>query len=273
MTRARDLLVTPLPENKTTGPWMGALNADWMLPTGDKLILPDETEIPTASREFDASEAAATIAPGKYKPYWFEPRIAASDKLPAMVSPSSMDAVVGCKTVGSLNTGIQLEIKESPEMNQVGLALHQLITAEIINPDHKDALLAAKQILEAYGVAENIDTKAAVTYAQHFINYVNTTFRPKRILTEYPVTQVLDTGQLVKGWVDVLIETGHGWVIIDHKFTTLPENELDKEALKYSGQIQAYKNAVEAATSKKVASTWIHFPNCAAMLQIEGNQR
>ena len=36
LTRARDLLVLPLPEKKPAGQWMGTLGADWMLPTGDE---------------------------------------------------------------------------------------------------------------------------------------------------------------------------------------------------------------------------------------------
>ena len=85
-----------------------------------------------------------------------------------------------------------------------------LIAAEIINPAREDAILTAKQILESNEVAENIDSKAAVTYAQHFMTYINKTFQPIRILTEYPVTQVLDNNQMVRGWIDVLVETGEG---------------------------------------------------------------
>jgi ATP-dependent helicase/nuclease subunit A len=267
LTRARDLLVIPLPDKKTTGPWMGTLQADWMLPAGDKLILPDKTEIPTASRVFNSAEADGTLETGGYKPFWLGPRIPASDKLPAIMNPSSMDKVPGSKIAGTQNVGMQLKIKGSPAMNQVGLALHQVITAEIVNPDREDALLTAKKILANYGVAENIDSKAAVAYAQHFIKYANKAFQANRILTEYPVTQVLDNGQQIKGWIDVLMETDQGWVIVDHKFTSQPENELEKEALKYSGQILTYKNAVEAATSKKVTSCWINFPNPGVMLR------
>ena len=146
--------------------------------------------------------------------------------------------------------------------------MHKLITAEIINPSHKDAQLTAKQVLESHGVAENIDSNAAVTYAQHFIKYINEAFKPNRIFTEYPVTHVLDNGQVIKGWIDVLIETGDGWVIVDHKFTAQPESKLENEALKYSGQIMAYKQAVEAATSKEVTSCWINFPLAGILFEL-----
>jgi len=269
LTRARDLLIIPLPENKTSGPWMGTLNADWMLPDRNKLKIPDNTEILSASREFDASETAAAMAPEKYTPYWFEPRSPASEKLPATLNPSSFKEVAGVDISEALNTGMQLEIKGSPPRNQVGLALHQLITAEIINPGHKDTQLTAERILKSYEIAKYIDSKAAVTYAQHFIDFINKTFQPKTILTEYPVTQVLDNGQVINGWIDVLIETDSGWVIVDHKFTARAETELENEALKYSGQILAYKQAVEAATIQKNESCWIHFPLAGILFKLE----
>ena len=153
-------------------------------------------------------------------------------------------------------------------MDQLGLSLHKLVAAEIVNPFHKDALLTAERLFDSHGVGENLDPKEAVTYAQHFISYVRNTFQPDSLLAEYPVAQVLRNGQLVKGWIDFLIETSNGWVIVDHKFTTKPESELEPEALKYSGQLMAYKNAVEAASQKKVDSCWIHFPNNGLMLQI-----
>lgn len=81
--------------------------------------------------------------------------------------------------------------------------------------------------------------------------------------------QVLNNSQLVKGWIDVLMETSEGWVIVDHKFTAQPESGLEEEALKYSGQLLAYKNAVEAATSKKVMSCRIHFPLAGILCELK----
>ena len=77
-----------------------------------------------------------------------------------------------------------------------------------------------------------------------------------------------DKEQLVKGWIDTLIENNGSWVILDHKFTTKPDDKLEAEALKCSGQITAYKHAVEAETSKNVESCWVHFPDSGMMFQI-----
>ena len=268
LTRARDLLVIPLPAKKPSGPWMEILNADWILPTSEKIILPDKTEIPAGCREYDASETDESLEAESYQPFWLSPRKRASEKLPATVRPSSMDEVPGARVANSQDVGMRLGVSGSPAMDQLGLSLHKLVAAEIVNPSHKDALLTAERLLESHAVDENLDPKEAVTYAQHFITYVKNAFQPDGILAEYPVEQVLNNGQLVKGWIDFLIETSNGWVIVDHKFTAKPEGELEQEALKYSGQLMAYKNAVEAATQIKVNSCWIHFPNNGLMLQI-----
>ncbi len=268
LTRARDLLILPLNGKKPSDPWMGTLNADWMLPDARKMILPDKTEIPTAYREFDASESEDALEIEKYQPFWLGPRAATAEKLAATVNPSSMAEVPETRVVQSQDVGMRLELKGAPEMDQVGLALHRLIAAEIVNPSHKGVTLTAERLLESHVVAGCLDPKEAVTYAQHFITYVKNAFQPDSILAEYPMAQVLSNGQVVKGWIDFLIETSNGWVIVDHKFTAKPESELEQEALKYSGQLIAYKNAVEAATQKKVNSCWIHFPNNGLMLQI-----
>jgi hypothetical protein len=59
----------------------------------------------------------------------------------------------------------------------------------------------------------------------------------------------------------MLAEMDDGCVIVDHKFFSQPESELERDALRYSDQITAYKHAVETATSKSVKPCWIHFPN------------
>jgi ATP-dependent exoDNAse (exonuclease V) beta subunit len=85
-------------------------------------------------------------------------------------------------------------------------------------------------------------------------------FHPTKVFAEHPVKHLLENGQLVSGWIDVLIQNKEGWIIIDHKSSSKPSHMLEKEALKYSGQLLAYKKGVETATKKKVLSSWIHFP-------------
>lgn len=79
---------------------------------------------------------------------------------------------------------------------------------------------------------------------------------------------VLDNDQVVKGWIDVLLETKDGWIIIDHKSSPRPRKDWKDEALKYSGQLKAYKDGVETATGKDVLATWIHLSVAGGMINV-----
>ena len=180
-----------------------------------------------------------------------------------------MAEIVEAKVGESKEVGVQLGFKGAPDASIIGLALHRLIAAEIINPSPKDDLKITERLLKSYGVAENIDSKETKEYACHFLNYLMSSFGPDRILAEYPVEQVLKSGQLVKGWVDMLLETEAGWIVIDHKFTDKQKANLEAEVLKYSGQLRAYKRAVEAGSSKKVSSCWIHSPAAGRLYELK----
>jgi ATP-dependent exoDNAse (exonuclease V) beta subunit len=71
-----------------------------------------------------------------------------------------------------------------------------------------------------------------------------------------------------KGWLDVLINTNDGWVILDHKFTNKKNYKFDLEAIRYSGQLLAYKEAVEATMEGEVKKTGIHLPFTGEILSI-----
>jgi ATP-dependent exoDNAse (exonuclease V) beta subunit len=101
-----------------------------------------------------------------------------------------------------------------------------------------------------------------------FLKFVQRKFSPQNIWAEYPIAHVLDNGQIVKGWIDLLIETDTNWVIIDHKSSTQNENRLKESSLKYSGQLFCYKKAVEAASGKK-ADCWIHYPVSGHLVELE----
>ena len=113
-----------------------------------------------------------------------------------------------------------------------------------------------------------IDPDHILICAQNFHSFIASTFNPVRILAEYPVEQVRKNGQVIKGWIDVLLETKEGWIIIDHKGSPRPRNEWEEEALKYSGQLEAYKNAIEASTGRNVLSSWIHLPIAGGMVKV-----
>jgi ATP-dependent exoDNAse (exonuclease V) beta subunit len=260
LTRARDLLILPFPQNKTSGPWIDTLEAKWMVPEESKLELPSKTIIPTASREFEAPDMDDTIKSIDYQSNWFGPVRESTDRPHAVISPSAIPEESHAKVLEVREIFKPISLKGKPEMDKVGQAVHAVIAAEIIHPGSKSIEDIALRIIDNFDLLMYLDPGDAVACAKRFSAYIMERFHPTKVFAEHPVKHLLENGQLVSGWIDVLIQNKEGWIIIDHKSSSKPSHMLEKEALKYSGQLLAYKKGVETATKKKVLSSWIHFP-------------
>ena len=268
LTRARDLLILPLPDKKPAGQWMGTLGADWMLPTGDVMELPNGSRIPSACCTLDAAETEAIGGRGTYRPFWFGPRETKTEKLPALVVPSAALPAEETKVDGLVKIGTPLKITGSPEMDRVGRAVHGAIALEMIHPNHPEAVAAAKHLIENFALAAHLSPNKTAACARSFRKQIVEKFQPVATWVEHPVEHLRKNGQAVRGWIDLLMKTAEGWVIVDHKAHRGKDRELEKEAMKYSGQLLAYKEAVEAATEEKVAGCWIHFVVEGKMIRI-----
>lgn len=137
-------------------------------------------------------------------------------------------------------------------------AIHAIIAAEINQPDSDDAVRTAG-VLERWDCADTVEPAKALQAAREFVGWVQSHYAPLAWHVEHPVTHVLDSGQVTHGFIDLLLEIDKGFVIVDYKATPRPRNEWQEIAVGYSGQLLAYKAAVEAATSKPVIDSWIHF--------------
>ena len=159
-------------------------------------------------------------------------------------------------------------VVRSPDAEALGQALHAVITAEAVNLSSEDALEVTKRIIEGHRLVAHLEPQGVLGAVRAFLKFVQGEFRLQRMWAEYPITHVLDNSQIVKGWIDLLIETEANWAIIDHKSSIQNEDRLKETALKYSGQLFCYKKAVEAA-SGKTADCWIHYPISGHLVRIE----
>ena len=78
---------------------------------------------------------------------------------------------------------------------------------------------------------------------------------------------VKDNGQVLLGWIDLLLETDAGWVVIDHKSSPRPRSEWTAEAIEYSGQLAAYVSALRGA-GLECAGCWVHFPVGGGLVEV-----
>jgi ATP-dependent helicase/nuclease subunit A len=85
---------------------------------------------------------------------------------------------------------------------------------------------------------------------------------------EYPIHYTNDNGQIIDGWIDLLLETAEGFVLIDHKASPRARSDWAEIALGYAGQLQAYAEGIVRATGKPVLSRWIHFGVTGGLVEV-----
>jgi ATP-dependent exoDNAse (exonuclease V) beta subunit len=97
---------------------------------------------------------------------------------------------------------------------------------------------------------------------------VETKFSPTQYYIEYPIHYTTDKGQVMNGWIDLLLESEAGFVLIDHKASPRARADWNEIALSYSRQLQAYANGITKTTGKPVLSCWIHFAVTGGMVEV-----
>ena len=264
LTRPRDLLVLPL--GKVPYKSLDTLGAEWMIPAGGSLALPDGESIPTAYKDsFDSGAESEDVT--SYQPHWLPDLGRSEGNLPRKFSPSSAAPLVGASMGRVIELGDRIPLDKVKDMSLLGSALHSIIAASI-NYAEPLAIDVAQALLINFGVEESLTAEHALEASKRFIDHIHQHFDVVRCLVEYPVSAFNELGQEVNGFIDLIIETEKGWIIIDHKSSPAPRSEWEANALKYSGQLDVYRRAVEQATDKPVLECWIHFAVTGGMVEV-----
>jgi ATP-dependent helicase/nuclease subunit A len=170
------------------------------------------------------------------------------------------------KVVQTIDLGERLPITGEVDENILGDVLHAILAAEFINPKHFERTIAIKRILGAYNLDQIIKTEDVALMLDRFAAQLDKLFQPKTILVETPFLRVNSHGQRTSGYIDLLLETRNGIVIIDHKSFLGKRADWPVKALSYSGQLAAYR---DARRTPAIQSTWIHFAAGGGLVQVE----
>ena len=266
LTRTRDTLIIALPPSgPRAGAWIGNFSSTHLLPTADEHPLPDGEPIPSAVVDLATAESE-TPTPTPFAPTWFAERSPSELRTRERLSPSHAEPVEGATVGERIEIGPRIAV-HTDDMAKVGTALHEAIAAELVNPHRDDAVERAAELIRNGAGVGALSAGDAVDCARRLVDEVHTRFAPRRMLVEHPVVLVRDNGQVLRGWIDLVLETEHGWIVIDHKSSPRPRSEWSAEALEYSGQLAAYANALQGA-GLHCAGCWVHFPVSGGLVEV-----
>ncbi len=264
MTRARDMLVLAHnPSHRSDNPWVKTLGADWLIPAGTPeapLILPGGETIPSEVRVL-TSEVESTQADADAKAfYWFRTAAERNAYPSLFVSPSSVEgreSSVACQE----DVGSPMRVKPGQlDWNVAGDAIHACLAASFTDVSAPLEEEEIQGILDGFGVGDALSACEVKAQTAALHAWVHSRWPLGIVRAETPVSCGYGEGQILQGWIDLLVETPEGFIVIDHKSSMGTASRLQEIAGAYSGQLDAYASAVEVATGKRVLEKWLFLP-------------
>ncbi|MEH7417080.1 UvrD-helicase domain-containing protein [Neobacillus drentensis] len=207
------------------------------------------------------TEVAAPFVPARFSPSGLkgDEVIDVDDK--GLFSPAETETdVTKIHRIGS-----RLPLSGNPDMALLGDMVHAFLAADIRTNTKEERLNMAGAIRHRYDI--HALTEASMVDASERLALFITEQYPDLVSTHHEWPIHLRKGlQKASGWIDLLLDTPKGWVIIDHK--SFPGKEADwlKRGTSYLPQLRAYAEALSKATGRPVYEAWIHMPVIGAMI-------
>jgi ATP-dependent exoDNAse (exonuclease V) beta subunit len=259
MTRARDLLVLARQASKPTGEWLETACAPWLLP--DKptsyLNLPDGQRIPYAHATFEPPAGTRDTQPSAPTLRWPKENWTRSARLPLLLNPSAAEPIA-IEIGETIDIGQRLTIAQGTDMELLGNAVHACLAAGLANRTAGISVGAITTILARLGVSDAIPAQALFGQIEALRDWLETKWPNARWMPEISVETPCDNGQVLRGQIDLLVETDTGCVLIDHKATAVRSGAIESVVQRYSGQLQAYAMAIERVKSAPIRSTYLY---------------
>lgn len=185
----------------------------------------------------------------------------------ARLSPSTAPPLP-CTLGEPITLGSRLSVRGDPDMEMIGHAVHDFLAADRTDLDEGARLELALDLLRRYCVDAHLDAADVVEASARLLAWIERDFAATRLHREWPVVERLDTGTLVAGTADLVVQSSVGFALIDHKTFPGTLAAALERLPKYSGQLAAYAQAITEATRQPVTSMWIHLPILSVAVEL-----
>lgn len=294
MTRARDRLVLALRNQSKKGfakpedEWLKLLSdengtelIEWPHQQGEATLPVGAKNVPIEIRSHDP-ESEASLSKSEEPAVWRPVVPAVTSRAavpPRRITPSSAEASGGVRyravELDRIGEGLQAEAKEArdqdaeaAETTDLGNALHAVLALAPAfrgrDPELVDTKIAS--ILEGWGISD-IEPPAVGKLCSALDSFLRSRYGAAQEQREWPVHLRLPNHQELRGWVDLLLDTPEGWVIVDHK--AYRGDRAAEVAAGFGAQLGWYRKALKAAGDKPVREALIHFPLLGKMFRVE----
>lgn len=261
-TRARDLLV--LPNAGKADSLLAILSSPWIFPEGTEISLPNGALFPSDCLEAHDSDFDVTET---YQPRFFAREVSDDILASRAISPSSVTGREDAQVGQVIELGERLALRSGVEMSDLGSAFHGILAADL-NFNEGLSVERAEEILTGFGVQHAVDAAQVLAAGRKLISQLRRTYTVVALHPEFPIQSMNEHGQKVTGFIDLLVETDAGYVIVDHKSAPGVRSQWPDIARKYSGQLDAYKAVIEQLSQRPVLGCWLHLVIGSALLEV-----
>ena len=154
---------------------------------------------------------------------------------------------------------------------ELGLAVHAYLASLPTTRGSSQTvkLNTATRCLRSFGVEGEVLPEAMVAAGDRLAKWADAHCPEATWLTEAQVVGDHPEGGSWAGSIDLILHLDENRVVvIDHKSTPIPQSIWPRHAKKHSGQLAAYRDALESA-GLAVEEMWIHFPVGGGMARVE----
>lgn len=180
-----------------------------------------------------------------------------------VVHPSSVHLDEPARIEPAVAIGARMAVEARPgEWDRVGNAVHGFLAADVPPFEPAARVARATALLTAEGVPDAI-APSALLGAGDALRAWAERWPGAEWLREWPVRWRIETPsgpRLLVGEVDLVLDTGEGLVVVDHKSFPGTADDRDQRVQAYAGQLAAYGEALASAVGKPVIGTFVHFP-------------